>query len=62
MENCTLFYSANWQPPTKLKLTILTYFEALITNMMIKIPANLIFKVKNVKKKTFLTCFSILCR
>ena len=33
-----------------LKLTILMYFEALITNMMMKIPINSIFKVITEKK------------
>ena len=36
--------------PIHLKLTIHTYFGALIRNMMIKIPENLIFKVKPIKK------------
>ena len=39
-------------PPINLKLTIPTYFEALITNMMMKVPANLIFKVR-IKEKYF---------
>ena len=38
-----------------LKLTIPTYFDALITNMMTKIPANLIFNVKT--RQMFLTSF-----
>ena len=33
-------------PTIELKLTTPTYFEALITNMMMKIPVNFIFKVK----------------
>ena len=40
-------------PPINLKLTIPTYFEALIMNMMMKIPANLIFKAKTLKKDVF---------
>ena len=44
-------------PPINLKLTIPTYFGALITNMIMKIPANLIFKVK-LKKKCFQQVFS----
>ena len=39
-----------------LKLTVPTYFEALIKNMMMEIPANFIFKIKT-KKKNFLTSF-----
>ena len=46
------------RPPINLKLIIPTQFEALITNMMMKILANLIFKVKT-KKKIFLNFMSI---
>ena len=49
-EGCT---SKKNFPPINLKLTIPTYFEALITNMMMKIPENLIFKVKTKKKYVF---------
>ena len=38
--------------PINLQITIPTYFEALITNIMMKIPANFIFKVKT-KKNVF---------
>ena len=41
--------SEKHSPPINLKLTIPAYFEALITNMMMKIPANLIFEVKTQK-------------
>ena len=41
------------------KLTVPTYFEALITNMMMKILANLIFKVKN-KKNVFNKFFNFM--
>ena len=43
-----------------LKLTIPTCFEALITNMMMKIPDKIDFQGQ--KKKMFLTSFLILCR
>ena len=39
-------------PPINLKFTLPTYFEAIIANIMMKIPANLIFKVKS-KKSVF---------
>ena len=39
--------------PINLKLTIPVYLEVLITNMMMKIPENSIFKVKTKKKNVF---------
>ena len=39
-------------PSINLKLTIPTYFEALIANMIMKTPANFIFKVRT-KKNVF---------
>ena len=44
------FWPVVYLPPINLKFTIFIYFEVLITNMMIKIPKNFIFKVKKKKK------------
>ena len=36
-------------PPIPLKFCIITYFHALITNMIVKMSTNLIFMVKTIK-------------